>query len=223
VLSAEPMYRSAALFSPTAKRPSAEIDVGRRTGMGTPMKPERMWGLRLSIIEGGRELTMTKLITLGEGNLSARIDKDRFLVTPTMTDKAKLEPDELMEVEINSHRVPEGASTEVGLHRAIYVQFPSVHSVVHAHPAKVLALAEEGLAPDASLLPDGGSILDRVSWIDDFPPGSRSLAQEVALGIAKAPALVIAAHGAVTIGATVDQAVLRMIRLERLALMTRGG
>lgn len=191
--------------------------------MGAPMKPERLLGLRLSIIEGGRELAATKLIKLGEGNLSARIDQDRFFVTPTMTDKAKLETDELMEVEISSHRVPEGASTEVGLHRAIYAQFPSVHAVVHAHPDKVLALAEDGLAPDPCLLPDGGSVLDRVSWIDDFPPGSRSLAQEVAMGIAKAPALVIAAHGAVTIGATVDQAVLRMIRLERLALMTRGG
>lgn len=223
MLSAEPMCRSVVLFSRMPKRSSVERDACGRIGMGAPMKPERLWGLRLSLIEGGRELAKTKLITPGEGNLSARIDGDRFLVTPTMTDKTKLEPDELMEVEINSHRVPEGASTEVGLHRAIYAQFPSVHAVIHAHPAKVLALAEEGLAPDASLLPDGGSILDRVSWIDDFPPGSRSLAQEVAFGIAKAPSLVIAAHGAVTIGATVDQAVLRMIRLERLALMTRGG
>jgi L-fuculose-phosphate aldolase len=187
------------------------------------MKPERLWGLRLSIVEGGKELAESKVVAPGEGNLSARIDRERFLVTPTMTDKAQLEPEELMEVEINSHRVPEGASTEVGLHRAIYARFPSVHAVVHAHPTKVLALASEGSAPDPSLLPDGGTILDRVSWIDDFPPGSRSLAQEVTEGIAKAPALVIAAHGAVTIGATVDQAVLRMIRLERLALMTRGG
>ncbi len=187
------------------------------------MRPERLFGLRLSIIEGGRELTEIKILKLGEGNLSARIDQDRFFVTPTKTDKAKLEPEDLMEVEINSHRVPEGASTEVGLHRAIYQKFPSVHAVVHAHPDKVLALAEAGLAPDPKLLPAGGSILDRVSWIDDFPPGSRSLAQEVTMGIARAPALVIAAHGAVTIGATVDQAVLRMIKLERLALMTRGG
>jgi L-fuculose-phosphate aldolase len=186
------------------------------------MKPERLLGLRLSIVEGGRELSASKLVTAEEGNLSARIDQDRFIVTPSMTDKAKLKTEDLMEIEINSHRVPEGASTEVGLHRAIYQKFPSVHAVVHAHPDKVLALANEGSAPDPSLLPDGGSILDRVSWIDDFPPGTRSLAQEVAQGIAKAPALVIAAHGAVTIGATVDQAVLRMIRLERLALMTRG-
>lgn len=191
--------------------------------MGAPVKPERLLGLRLSIIEGGRELSATKLIARGEGNLSARIDGDRFIVTPARTDKIKLEADQLKEVEINSHRVPEGASTEVGLHRAIYARFPSVHAVVHAHPAKVLALAEEGSAPDPSLLPNGGTVLDRVAWIDDFPPGSRSLAQEVAEGIAKAPALVIAAHGAVTIGATVDQAVLRMIKLERLALLTRGG
>ena len=181
-----------------------------------------MLGLRLSVIEGGRDLSEVKLITPGEGNISARVDRERFIITPTGKDKAKLDIDDLFEIEINSHRAPEGASTEVGMHRAIYSRFSSVHAVVHAHPVKVLALAEEGLAPDPSRLPNGGSVLDRVSWIDDFPPGTRSLANEVAIGISRAPALVIAAHGAVTIGATVGQAVIRMIRLERLALVTRG-
>lgn len=193
------------------------------TTMGVPMRRDRLHGLYLSVVSGGKELAAANLIKTGEGNLSARIDQDRFLVTPTGKDKDRLEVEDLFEVEINSHRVPEGASTELGLHRAIYARFPSVHAVVHAHPAKVLALADDGLAPDPNLLPSGGGILDRVSWIDDFPPGSRSLAQEVARCISEAPSLVLAAHGAVTIGATVDQAVLRMIRLERLALMTRGG
>lgn len=202
---------------------SAISGVVENSTMRPTVKPERLHGLHLSIVAGGVELAEAKLITPSEGNISARIDEDRFLVTPTRTDKGKLEVDDLFEIEIMSHRVPEGASTEVGMHRSIYARFHSVHAVVHAHPAKVLALADEGKAPDPSKLPGGGSVLDRVAWIEDFPPGSRSLATEVALGIAKAPALVIAAHGAVTVGATVDQAVLRMIRLERLALMTRGG
>ena len=211
-----------ALFSGRAMVSSAVKHAAKHIGMRTPMRRDRLLGLRLSIIGGGRELVEVKLIKPGEGNLSARIDKDRFIVTPTLKDKTKLEPDELIEVEINSHSVPEGVSTEAGMHRAIYARFPLVHAVVHAHPEKVLALAEEGSAPDPALLPNGGTVLDRVSWIDDFPPGSRSLAQEVAQGIIKAPALVLVAHGAVTVGATVDQAVLRMIKLERLALMTRG-
>ncbi len=173
-------------------------------------------------MDGGRELAAAKLVLPGEGNISARVDEHLFVVTPTHSDKSKLDVEDLVEVEIDSHRVPEGASTEVGLHRAIYARFPSIHAVVHAHPVKILALANEGSAPDPSRLPNGGTVLDRVSWIDDFPPGTRSLAQEVAKGISLAPSLVLAAHGAVTVGATVDQAVLRMIRLERLALMTRG-
>ena len=193
------------------------------TGIQVPMRRERLQGLRLSIVSGGRELAKAKLIRRGEGNISARIDDTRFVVTPTGKDKGKLDVDDLVEVEIDSHRAPDGASTESGMHRAIYKRFPSVHAVIHAHPAKVLALADDGLAPDPSLLLNGGGILDRVAWIDDFAPGTRSLAEEVAKGISKAPALVLPAHGAVTIGATVDQAVLRMIRLERLALMTRGG
>lgn len=201
---------------------SAANRVVMNTALKATLTRDRLQGLKLSVVEGGRELTSVKLIKPGEGNLSARIDGDTFIVTPTGVDKGKLGVDDLFEIEINSHRVPEGASTEVGLHRSIYAKFPSIHAIVHAHPKKVLALAEDGLAPDPSRLPDGGTVLDRVSWIEDFPPGTRSLANEVAIGISRAPALVIAAHGAVTIGATVDQAVIRMIRLERLALVTRG-
>jgi len=125
------------------------------------VRPERLQGLRLSIVAGGRELAAVKLITRGDGNLSARIDEGKFIVTPTGRDKGKLKTDDLFEIEINSHRAPEGASTEVGLHRAIYARFPSIHAVVHAHPQKVLALADEGLAPDPKLLPNGGTVLDR--------------------------------------------------------------
>ena len=202
---------------------SAANRVVINTGMKATLKRDRLLGLKLSVIEGGRELTDHKLVTISGGNVSARIDEDRFVVTPTARDKGKLDIDDLYEIEIRSHRAPEGASTEVGMHRAIYSRFHGVHAIVHAHPEKVLALADDGLAPDPSRLPDGGTILDQVAWIDDFPPGSRSLADEVAKGLSTASALVLAAHGALTIGATVDQAVIRMIKLERLALLTRGG
>ena len=197
--------------------------VAMGNGMRDAWKRDRIHGLRLSIIEGGREMVAARLFDSEGGNLSARIDEDRFLITPAGKAKDELAIDDLFEIEIASPNVPEGASSEVGLHRAIYARFPAIHAVVHAHPEKILDLAGDGLAPDPKRLVNGGSVLDRVSFIEDFPPGSRSLAEEVALGISLAPSLVIAAHGAVTVGATVGQAVIRMIRLERLALVTRGG
>ena len=179
---------------------SAANRVVMNTALKATLMRDRELGLRLSVVAGGQDLAEAKLIRAGDGNLSARIDDGRFIVTPTRSDKAKLEVDDLFEIEINSHRVPDGASNEVGMHRAIYARFHSVHAVVHAFPEKVLALAADGRAPDPSQLPNGGSVLDRVYWIDDFPPGSRSLAEEVAIGLAQAPALVLAAHGAVTRG-----------------------
>lgn len=209
--------------TPTDARIAATNVVGDRGLEADGMNADHMAGLRLSIIEGGRELSEAKIIEPGEGNLSARIDHVSFIVTPSGADNGCLAVADLVEVEISGPQVPERASTEVGIHRAIYARFPHVHAVVHAHPTKVLALAAEGQAPNPALLHKGGGVLDRVFWIDDFPPGSRSLSQEVARGITRAPALVLAGHGAVTIGASVEQAVLRMIRLERLALLTRGG
>jgi ribulose-5-phosphate 4-epimerase/fuculose-1-phosphate aldolase len=202
---------------------SAANRVVMNSALKNSVARSRIQGLRLSVIDGARELAELKIIKPGEGNLSARIDTERFVVTPTGSDKSKLEPEELFEVEINSHRIPDGASNESGLHRAIYARFHAVHAVVRAHPVKVRELAEMGVAPDPTKLEGGGTVLDRVSWIEDFAPGSRSLAEEVTKGLSVAPALVFAAHGAITVGATVEQAVIRMVRLERLAVLTRSG
>lgn len=217
------MSRGGGRFLPGGMMSSAANRVGLNTALKAALTRDRLHGLRLSVIDGGRELVAEKVMERRTGNLSARVDDHRFLVTPSGSDKTTLGVDDLFEVEIHSHRVPEGASSETGLHRAIYARFSSVHAIVHCHPEKVLELAELGLAPDPGKLDSGGTVLDRVSWIDDFPPGTRSLAEEVALGISRAPALVLAAHGAVTVGATVEQAVLRMVRLERLAVLTRSG
>ena len=187
------------------------------------MSLERVLGLRLSLVAGGQELAAEELIQPGEGNLSARIDRDTFLVTPTASDKSRLEVGDLIEVEVSGRQTPQRASSEVWMHRAIYQAFPTIHAVVHAHPVKVVALAEDGDTPNPALLAKGGTVLDRVAWVENYPRGSRSLAAAVAQGLAAAPACVLAGHGAVTVGATVEQAVLRMIRLERLALLTRGG
>ncbi len=177
---------------------------------------------RNRLVAAGERLAAAGLVYSSEGNLSVRLDASTCLVTPAGSNLGCLDPEELVEVSIDASEIPVRATSEVQLHLELYRRRPEVWAVVHAHPVKILALANEGSAPDPSRLPNGGTVLDRVSWIDDFPPGTRSLAQEVAKGISLAPSLVLAAHGAVTVGATVDQAVLRMIRLERLALMTRG-
>ena len=59
---------------------SAADRVVMNTGLKATMMRDRMLGLRLSVIEGGRDLSEVKLITPGEGNISARVDGERFII-----------------------------------------------------------------------------------------------------------------------------------------------
>jgi L-fuculose-phosphate aldolase len=176
--------------------------------------------LRLELIAAGAMLEQAGLILAGEGNLSVRLDGSGFLITPRGRDKGRLEPADLIIVPWPPAEVPPGASSETRIHGAVYRLRPEVIAVAHAHPPAVQALARDGRIPDCSLLTEGGDLLGTVGWVPALPPGSVELAEATAHVLARSPACVLAQHGAVTVGGSVDQATRRMLLLERLAALT---
>jgi len=176
--------------------------------------------LRLELVAAGALLEQAGLILAGEGNLSARIGGAGFLITPRGRDKGRLDPSDLVVVPRWPAEVPPAASSESQLHGAIYRLRAEVSAVVHAHPAAVQGLSRSGGMPDCSLLIEGGLLLGAVARVPPLPPGSLELAEATAHALAHAPACILERHGAVTVGATVDQALWRMLVLERLAALT---
>jgi len=140
-------------------------------------------------------------------------------------DKARLEAGRLVVVPWSDSgrgfwrriELPEAASTEARMHLAIYEERPDTGAVVHAHPPRLLALAERGLIPEVSRLEEGIQLLGGVGWIPAIAPGALRLAQGVATALVDVPACVLERHGAVTIGSTLEEAIRRMLLLERLA------
>lgn len=173
--------------------------------------------LRLELIAAGAMLEQAGLILAGEGNLSVRIGRRGFLITPRGCDKGRLEPADLVMVSWQQPSIPPRASSETRIHSAVYRLRPEVVAVTHAHPPAIQALARDGRAPDCSLLTEGGDLLGTVGWVPALPPGSVELAEATAHALARSPACVLAQHGAVTVGGSVDQATRRMLLLERLA------
>ena len=91
-----------------------------------------------------------------DGNLSARIHSDRYLITPPAMSKADIQLDDL--VTVNS----EGKKTsgrrrpfsEMSLHRLVYSRRPDVEAVVHAHPPNATAVGVSGRALPHPFLPE---------------------------------------------------------------------
>jgi L-fuculose-phosphate aldolase len=171
----------------------------------------------------GARLAAAGLVRGSEGNLSVRIDGGRCLVTPTGGVTGRLTGADMVEVPLEPGRVPQRASSEVRLHLEIYRRRPDVGAIVHAHPPRVLRLARGGRLPDPRFLDTDQQLFGRVVEVPYFEEGSTALAKSAAAALEEASACVLSDHGAVTVGATVESALRRMLYLERAAARTGGS
>jgi L-fuculose-phosphate aldolase len=161
---------------------------------------------------------------LNLGHVSFRLDEpDRYLIIGHIHHLGKtfddLQPEHLTIMD-GQGEVVDGKLKPPGerfIHTEIYKMRPDVHSVAHAHPHTSVAFSVSG----TDLLPVGhrGTIFaPKVPVLDN--PGqidSPELAQEVAEAQGKAPALLLAGHGAVAVGGSIEESVSVMIALEDTA------
>ncbi|MEG0378484.1 MAG: class II aldolase/adducin family protein [Eubacterium sp.] len=85
------------------------------------------------------------------GNVSVRLDDKLMMVTPSRIDYADLKPEDMVIVDMEGTKV-EGAhnpTSEMHVHRLIYVKRPDVGAVVHCHPvyASAMCAAKSGIPP----------------------------------------------------------------------------
>ncbi|MDQ6662252.1 MAG: class II aldolase/adducin family protein [Chloroflexota bacterium] len=79
------------------------------------------------------------------GNVSARLQHDSFLITPTgfSVDRlGSIRQKDLVTVAIGGPQPPLRASSETPLHTLLYARFDDIRGICHAHPPSVMALGE---------------------------------------------------------------------------------
>src|SRR5512147_1075557 len=108
---------------------------------------------RRDLADFGRMLHNQGFVAATDGNLSIRLDENRFLVTPTGFSKAMMEPDDMVVVDLEGHKISgsNNPSSEITMHLTIYKMRPDIGAVVHAHPCTATAFASAGIALDQPL------------------------------------------------------------------------
>lgn len=103
--------------------------------------PDR--ALREAVIAYGKKLAEYRLIQATWGNVSARIDADRFLITPSGVDYDRIRPEDIVEIRIfdGSFAAGQRPSSEREMHRRIYAQRPDINAVIHTHSAALQTFA----------------------------------------------------------------------------------
>ncbi len=181
--------------------------------------------IRSDIVEVGRRLYGRGLIAGNEGNISVR-EGDRLYITPAGVCKGFLRAEDIVVTDLEGRPAEGGrASTEILMHTAVYRRRTDAGAVVHAHPPTATGFAVAGIALDRPLIAEGVVTLGPVPVIPYGMPSTPDLAQSVERAICDAHGLLLANHGALTVGENIYRAWERMETLEqlaRVALVTRA-
>ena len=130
---------------------------------------------RREIIDTGIELLEEKLVARTWGNISARIDVDNYLITPSGLDYTSMREEDIVSVNIKTGEYTgiNRPSGEKGVHSAAYEVFDDVNFVVHTHQTYATAVSLAGFdSLEATAGSSAGSELFETSA--GSPAGSES-------------------------------------------------
>jgi ribulose-5-phosphate 4-epimerase/fuculose-1-phosphate aldolase len=185
---------------------------------------------REQIVAYGRSLFERGLTAGSSGNLSVRLD-DGWLLTPTNTSLGRLDPSRLSRLDTAGNLVSgDPPSKEAFLHLAVYRRRPSAGAIVHLHSTHSAAVSclcglnhADCIPP---LTPYFVMKIGRLPFVPYHRPGAPELADAVGGLAPRHAALLLANHGPVVSGVTLEAAVNAAEELEetaKLFLMLKGA
>jgi ribulose-5-phosphate 4-epimerase/fuculose-1-phosphate aldolase len=185
---------------------------------------------RDAICRVGRSLFDRGLTAGSTGNLSVRLDDGRTLMTPTNASLGTLEADRLSLLDADGrHLAGDRPTKEAFLHRSMYRERPGSGAVVHLHSTHSVAVSILADVDPRDVLPPLTAYyvmrVGRLPLIPYHPPGDESLAHAVALEAGRHHAVLLANHGPVVAGTSLEDAQYATEELEetaRLFLLLRG-
>ncbi len=143
-----------------------------------------------------------------DGNVSYRMGPNEIVCTPTGISKGFMKPDDLCTVDGEGKQTSgrRKATSEIKLHIAIMKARPEVKSVVHCHPPHATAFGIAREPVPMCVLPEVEIFLGEVPIARYDTPGSQSFADTILPFVNKSNVIILANHGTVSWGETVEKA-----------------
>jgi L-fuculose-phosphate aldolase len=164
--------------------------------------------LKQEICEIGQRIYNKGFAAGNDGNISVRISENEVLCTPTMICKGFMKPEDICSVDMEGNQLSgrRKRTSEVLLHLAIMKERPEVKSVVHCHPPHATAFAVAREPIPQCVLPEVEVFLGDVPITLYETPGGQKFADTVLPFVKKANVIILANHGTVSYGDTVQNA-----------------
>lgn len=187
--------------------------------MGLAAARELLHAALLRLVDEG-------LVIGAAGNASLRLDEHTVVVSAGGVPYAQLSPADHPLVDLRTGEWSHGRppTSELPLHVALLRDVPDAHAVVHTHSPHATGFSVARQPLEFVCNENIGMMSRRVLVSEPYaPPGSPELADAVVAAFARQPgsrACLVANHGCVAVGATLDAAVLVAMQVEWIAHVT---
>lgn len=162
------------------------------------------------VIEAGKRLVETGLITRTWGNISARISDTQFVVTPSGRAYETLTPEQIVVVNIadGTYEGDIKPSGEKGIHLDAYRLHPDVNFVIHTHQAEASAISvlEKNMEISEKNRKLLGDTVPCAKYAMCCTPKLQKNVEKVTRKYPEAKAILLKYHGTLCMGATFEEA-----------------
>src|SRR6478736_7711415 len=174
---------------------------------------------RADIVEVGRRLWERGYVASNDGNISVRLDEHRLITTPKSVSKGFMTPDMMVITDLDGRKIAgeREPSSELKMHLEVYRNRPDARAVVHAHPPTATGFAVAGIALDRAVLAEVITTLGSVPIADYATPSTKELPEAVRRYIKAHDGMLLANHGALTVGGDLYAAYYKMETIEHFA------
>jgi L-fuculose-phosphate aldolase len=180
------------------------------------IKEQLIWAGKVLVAEGQDDFT--------RGHISFRLPDEPYLffMKPHSVGLDEITPENILTIDLDGNVVAGTARrhSEVYIHSEIFKQRTDVACVLHTHPPYAVALSATGRPMRAYSQPGAlfhealGVYTDTINLIR-----TKDMGAGVARALGAHRAVLLKNHGAVTVGATVAEAVIGAIMLENAAMV----
>jgi len=161
--------------------------------------------LRRNIVKVAHRAYDHLLMTSTGGTVSARVDENSFLITPTGVDRLYLDIDDIVLIRDGQRERRKRPSRAARLHQAIYEAHPAIGAIITAHSPAVTAYSITGQPFDTRTIPESYIVLRDIPLVpygEQFG-GGKKIAKRLSADV---PVLLLQNDAILTTGATITQA-----------------
>ena len=173
---------------------------------------------RQLLVDTGKELLKSKLVARTWGNVSCRLDGEKYMITPSGLDYTRTHVDDIVRMELTTgawhgKRKPSG---ERGIHSAAFLTYPEVNFVIHTHQIYATAIGLAGFE-QLSITQEEKEQLGGIAIAGYGLPGTEKLALEVKKALESgAQTILMVHHGVLVCGCDQKEAMSKALLLEKI-------